>query len=130
MVEGEGWLELRCVKDIPAFVGTDMKEYAGAKADEVCSYPPKIASLLLERHLVEPFLKQKKGNGGRVNRAKSVKELPKKPEVELVNEKVELQIPKDLIEFVSEESKHYKSVEEFILTVLRNEKVCLKDFDG
>ncbi len=46
-------VSVRILKDIPAFVGTDMKEYGPFSAGQSLSLPPKIANLLAARKLVE-----------------------------------------------------------------------------
>jgi len=46
-------VSVRILKDIPAFVGTDMKEYGPFSAGQGLSLPPKIANLLAARKLVE-----------------------------------------------------------------------------
>lgn len=46
-------IQLKIAKDIPAFVGPDMKEYGPFSAEEEVSVPTKIAELLLARKLAE-----------------------------------------------------------------------------
>lgn len=46
-------VSVRILKDIPAFVGTDMKEYGPFSAGQNSELPPKIANLLIARKLVE-----------------------------------------------------------------------------
>lgn len=46
-------ISVRIIKDIPAFVGTDMKEYGPFSIGQNLSLPPKIANLLVSRKLVE-----------------------------------------------------------------------------
>ncbi|MBN2067616.1 MAG: hypothetical protein JW744_04065 [Candidatus Diapherotrites archaeon] len=46
-------VSVKLLKDVPAFVGTDMQEYGPFQKDKVVDVPPKIASLLLGRSLAE-----------------------------------------------------------------------------
>jgi len=46
-------LSLKMLKDVPTFVGTDMKEYGPFTEGQVVDLPPKVAKLFLTRKLAE-----------------------------------------------------------------------------
>lgn len=46
-------VSLKIIKDVPAFVGPDMKEYGAFSSGEMVSVPPKVAELLLVRKFAE-----------------------------------------------------------------------------
>lgn len=48
-----GKVELKMLKDVPTFIGTDMKEYGPFAKDETVELPKKIAQLFLSRKLAE-----------------------------------------------------------------------------
>ncbi len=47
------WMKIRVLKEVPAFIGTDMKEYGPFSKDQEVELPYKIANLFLERKLGE-----------------------------------------------------------------------------
>jgi len=48
-----GKVELKMLKEVPTFIGTDMKEYGPFAKDETVELPNKIAQLFLARKLAE-----------------------------------------------------------------------------
>jgi hypothetical protein len=48
-----GKVALKMLKDVPTFIGTDMKEYGPFAKDEAVELPKKIAQLFLSRKLAE-----------------------------------------------------------------------------
>jgi len=52
-VKGLGKASLKILQNVPAFMGSDMKEYGPFEKDKAASVPEKIASLLVSRKLAE-----------------------------------------------------------------------------
>jgi DNA replication factor GINS len=50
---GREMVSLRILREVPAFVGPDMREYGPFSVDEAVSLPLKVAELLLARKLAE-----------------------------------------------------------------------------